>query len=257
MTTDWDDVAADMAIADLHDEAVMARAALEQAIYLFVEGDSETAALPLLFTDVVDLEAVGVKVANYNGRGNLGAALRLLKLTLSHDRPVIVTHDNDPESIGSVRKCERQDLLDDLTYVFPIPIEPIVTYPGGHVGGSFEESFPVEVFLNAAFSDGLLPADAMARRDSFEEQFQPDRPWLRQLKTFTAALGFPQWSIPKPLLAETLAMDCDELPPTYARLATLIQEVRDKHRVVLPDDVELPKGHGLTYFPDRKERDAE
>lgn len=77
-----------MAISDLHDEAVMARAAIEQAIFVFVEGDSEELALPLLFTDILDLEAVGARIANYNGHGNLRAALRLLKATLTHDRPI-------------------------------------------------------------------------------------------------------------------------------------------------------------------------
>lgn len=252
MSTTSDDVAGDMAISDLHDEAVMARATLEQAIFVFVEGDSEELALPLLFTDILDLEAVGAKIANYNGHGNLRAALRLLKLTLSHDRPIVVTHDNDPESIASVRKCEKQNLLGDLTYLFPIPSEAVVTYPCGHVGGSFEESFPVEMFLNAAFSDGILPADVIRQRASFESAFNPRKPWLRQLQKFTADLGFVEWSTRKPLLAEALATECDELPLTFSGLATLIREVRDKYPVIHPNDVELPKVHGLTSFPEKE-----
>lgn len=249
MTTTWEDVAADMAISDLHEEAVMKRATLEQAIYLFVEGDSEEIAFPMLFTDVIDLEDIGVKIANYNGHGNLRAALRLLKLALSHDRPIIVTYDNDPESIASVRKCEKQDLISDITYLFPIPPDPVVSYSKGHNGGSFEESFPVEDFLNAAFSGDILPADVITQRESFESIFDPCKSWLRQLQKFTADLGFTDWSTCKPKLAEALAMECDELPQTYSRLASLIQEVRDKHPVVHPDDVELPKIQGLTYFP--------
>lgn len=241
-----------MAISDLHDEAVIARAAQEQAIFVFVEGDSEEVALPLLFTDIVDLEAVGVKIANYNGHGNLTAALRLMKLTLSHDRPIIVTHDNDPESIASVRKCMKQNLLDDATYLVPLPTDPVVSYPCGHMGGSFEESFPVEMFLNVAFSNGMLPSAVIERRATFESEFDPRMPWLRQLQKYTTSLGFTEWSTRKPLLAKALAMECDELPPTFARLATLIQEVRDKHPVIHPDDVELPKVHGLTYFPERE-----
>ena len=252
MSTTSDDVARDMAISDLHYKAVMARATLEQAIFVFVEGDSEELALPLLFTDILDLETVGAKIANYNGHGNLKAALRLLKLTLTHDRPLVVTHDNDPESIASVHKCKKQNLLGDLTYLFPIPTEPIVTYPSGHIGGSFEESFPVEMFLNAAFSNRILPASVIAQRGSFESAFDPRKPWLRQLQKFTAALGFVEWPTRKPLLAEALATECDELPLTFSRLATLIQEVRDKHPVVHPDDVKLPKVHGLTYFPEKE-----
>lgn len=252
MSTTWDDAARDMAISDLHDEAVLARAAVEQAIFVLVEGDSEELALPLLFTDILDLEAVGAKIANYNGHGNLRAALRLLKLTLTHDRPIVVTHDNDPETIASVRKCEKQNLLGNLTYLFAIPTEPVVTYPSGQVGGSFEESFPVEIFLNAAFTKGILPPSVIAERPSFESAFNPHEPWLQQLQKFTAGLGFVEWSTCKPLLAEALATECDELPLTFSRLATLIQEVRDKHPVVHPDHVELPKAHGLTYFPEKE-----
>ena len=252
MTTTLYDVAADMAISDLHDEAVMARATLEQAIFVFVEGDSEEVALPLLFTDILDLNAVGAKIANYNGHGNLRAALRLLKLTLSHNRPIIVTHDNDPESIASVHRCERQNLLGDLTYLFSIPTEPVVSYSCGHAGGSFEESFPVAVFLNVAFSDGMLPADVISQRASFESDFDQSKPWLRQLQKFIAGLGFTKWSTRKPMLAEALARECDELPLTFSRLASLIREVRDKYPVVHPDEVELPKVHGLTYFPEKE-----
>ena len=252
MSTTWDDAAGDMAISDLHDEAVMARAAFEQAIFVFVEGNSEELALPLLFTDILDLEEVGAKIANYNGHGNLRAALRLLKVTLSHDRPIVVTHDNDPESIASVRKCQKQNLLGDLTYLFPIPSEPVVTYPCGHVGGSFEESFPVEMFLDAAFTKRILPASVIAERASFESAFNPHKPWLRQLQKFTADLGFVEWSTRKPLLAEALATECDDLPLTFSRLATLIRKVRDKHPVRHPDDVELPKVHGLTYCPEKE-----
>ncbi len=246
MTTTRDDIAMEMAISDLHYEAVMSQAALEQAIIVLVEGDSEECALPMLFTDILDLETIGVKVANYNGHGNLRAALRLLKLTLNHDRPIIVTYDNDPESIASVSKCQNQNLINELVYLFPIPIESVVTYPCGHFGGSFEESFPVEIFLNSAFTESILPAFIIAERALFESTFNPREPWLRQLKKFTAQFSSVEWSINKPLLAEALAMECDVLPLTYSRLTTKIQEIRAKYPVIHPYDVELRKVHGLT-----------
>jgi hypothetical protein len=49
-------------------------------------------------------------------------------------------------------------------------------------------------------------------------------------------------------LAESLAVQCDDLPPSFSRLADLVQKVREKHPVIHPDNVELPKVHGLTYF---------
>jgi len=226
MPTTLDDIAREMAISDLHDKAVMARATEEQAVFVFVEGDSEEAALPLLLSNAIDMETLGVKIANYNGHGNLRAALRLLRLTLSHARPVVVTYDNDPASIQSVSKCEKQNLLGELAYLLPIPAETVVSYPSGHVGRSFEESFPVETFLNAAFADDILATHVVTQRARFESQFDPALPWLRQLQRFAAELGSKGWSTRKRSLAEAMAKGCDQLPPTYVRLVTLLQEVR-------------------------------
>ena len=44
MTMTWDDVARDMALQELHDEAVMKQATRKQCVFLFVEGDSEEGA---------------------------------------------------------------------------------------------------------------------------------------------------------------------------------------------------------------------
>jgi hypothetical protein len=245
-----DDYAREMALSDLHYEAVMARAAREQAIFLLVEGDSEEVAIPLLMTDVVDLDELGIKVANYNGHGNLRAALRLLYVVLGHQRPVIVTHDNDPASVQSVRKCADEGLLTDLTYVLPIPSDPVVHFADESRGGSFEEAFPPDVFLTAAFERELLPIEIAAARDEFEQCFDLERPWLRQLRRFCANRGFFGWDIAKRQLAEQLALESDDLPPTFARLAELVTRARDEHPVVHPDDVELPKVRGLTDFGD-------
>jgi hypothetical protein len=252
MSYDWNDVAYDMAVDELHSEAVIERATREQRIFLFVEGESEENALPILFTDIVNLDALGVKIANYKGHGNLPAALRLLKLPLGHDRPIILTYDNDPASKSSLDKCKQQGLISDLIYQFPIPNYPVVTYPSGYCGGAFEESFPLEVFMNAAFHSDILPASVISQRGRFESKFDSGRPWFPQLKKFTASLGFTGWETKKTSLAETMALECSELPPTYQDLARLIKEVRNKHPVIHPDDVELPKVQGLTYFPDKK-----
>jgi hypothetical protein len=255
MSMTWDDYARDEAISEIHGEAVMRRAAQEQCIYLFVEGDSEEIAVPILMTDVIDFEELGVKIANYNGHGNLRAALRLLNLTLSHDHPVIITHDNDPPSVESIVRCERQGLFTELTYVLPIPSKAVVEYPCGHHGGSFEEAFPLDLFLEVAFSGGFLPDSIVSENRRFENSFEPNRPWLRQLQRFSVELGFTGLSYKKTDIAESLAYECDELPPTFLELSELIQEVRKKHPVVHPDIVELPKIPGLTYFP--KEGDAQ
>lgn len=233
------DAAYDNYIMHRHDEAVMARATREQCIFLFVEGKSEEIAVPILFTDIINLDTVGVKIANYGGRGNLEAALHLLNLTLSHGRPIILTYDNDPESIKSLNSCKQQGLITDLIYLFPIPNNPIVTYASSHRGGAFEESFSTEIFMNAAFTTKILPISVVSERGHFESIFNPKKPWFPQLQKFTASLGFKDWATKKTLLAEAMAMECNDLPPTYQDLANLIKEVREKYPVIHPDDVEL------------------
>ena len=240
------DYAYEQAILDLRDEALMDRAAHEQCIFLFVEGESEEVAIPELMTDVVDLNALGIKIANYNGHGNLSHALRLLNQALDHDRPIIVTHDNDPKSIESINRCRARGLLTDMTYTLPIPTTPVVQYSSGHLGGSFEEAFPAELFLDVAFTNAILPPVVVAERSRFERIFDSGRPWLSQLVQFSAKLGFTDWSPNKPALAETMAIECDDLPPAFGSLVGLVKRVREEHPLVHPDDVELPKIPGLT-----------
>lgn len=247
-----DDYAYEWAMEELHQEAVMARASQEQCIFLFVEGDSEEIAVPILLADVIDLDAFGVKVANYNGHGNLHAALRLLKQTLSHSRPVIVTYDNDPPSITSLHRCKKNGLLTELIYPFSIPADPVVTYACGHRGGSFEESFPVDFFLGTTFREAILPPEACSQRTRFESVFDIEKPWLQQLQSFMASQGLQDWSIRKTALAESLALEVNEVPLTYVTLANLIEEIRKIHPVVHPDDVESPRIKGVNYFPEQR-----
>ena len=88
MSTTELDCAIEQAISDMHFEEVMKQATKAQCIYLFVEGESEERAFPILIEETrLDLENTGVIVANYNGYGNLKHTLRLLNKTLSHDRP--------------------------------------------------------------------------------------------------------------------------------------------------------------------------
>lgn len=246
MGTTLNDVAKDKALQDLHEEAVLDRALLDQAIYLFVEGESEERALPLLYTNILDMKSVGVQIANYNGHGNLWHALRLLKRTLSYDRPIIITHDNDPDSIASVNKCKKYNVIDELTFVFSIPSEPVVSYSNGHKGGAFEESFPIEVFLDAVFAIEILPESLIAQRYEFESNFNPLKPWLSQLIKFSKDIGIINLSLNKPQLAVAIAKKCKGIPLTFSKLEVMIREVRDEYPVIHPYDVELPEIPGLT-----------
>ena len=252
MSMTYDDYAREMALDELHQEAVMERATREQCIYLFVEGESERIAFPILLGNIVNLEELGVVVAVYNGNGNLYTALKLLSQTLSYDRPVIATYDNDPDGVRSVRRYRESDFVSDRVFFHSIPTSPVVEFPHGHRGGSFEESFAATDFLAACFSPPVLPHEISERRQQFESLFEPGKPWLDQVRKFCAQHGFKDWSARKPILAERLAEDCAATPDTYEKLANLIRDVRQQHPVRHPDDVELPKVQGLTYWPDKE-----
>jgi len=251
MSTTWDDIARDEALMGLHDEAKIERATQEQCIYLFVEGESEEIALDYMFYDTIDTDKIGVKIVNYNGHGNLRAFLKFLKVVIAHKYPIILTYDDEPQSLRSINSCKQQSLLGDLTYLFSIPSEPIVTYPSGHKGGSFEESFPIEIFMASVFNQSILPEELVDKRKQFESEFDMNKPWLSQVYLFKKENGFAKGEISKKYLAENLASSCDDIPSTYLNLIELIKEVREKHPVIHPDDVELPKVPGLTYSTGR------
>jgi len=252
MSMTYDDYARDEALVELHREAVMERAKREQSIYLFVEGESEERAFPVLLREFIDLEDLGVDTAGYKGNGNLYTALKLLSKTLSHDRPVVATYDNDPAGLHALRRYQR-DFVSDRVYFFPIPSTPVVEFVDGHRGGSFEESFDLTDFLDACFSTEIVPERISRERQAFERRFDPAKPWLPQVRKFCAEMADMDWKLRKPKLAEYLAWNCSRIPDTYRELARIIQKVRQDYPVRDPNDVELPKVHGLNYWPDTDE----
>lgn len=246
MSTTYDDIARDMALECLHEEAKYERAKKEQCIFLFVEGNSEEIAFPILLAGLIDLTDLGVVIANYNGIGNLNAMLKFLSLTLSHNRPVIVTYDNDMEGIMAIRKYENSQYHSDIIKTFSIPQMNIVNYSNGHSGGSFEESFLLTDFFDCSFKQNILPTEIIEKKDTFIKLFNPQKPWMEQLKKFCALNGFKGWNINKPLIAREISMCCKEIPITYILLSILIKEVRTTNPIIHPYDVDLPNVRGLT-----------
>ena len=79
MATTMEDILYDEMISELYHEAVMKNAALDQCIYIFVEGESEDRTFQMILEDQrcgLAFEENGVVVANYNGIGNLHHAVR-------------------------------------------------------------------------------------------------------------------------------------------------------------------------------------
>lgn len=145
-------------------EKVMQNEAKKQCIYIFVEGESEELAFQHLLEGCgIDFDKFGIVIANYNGIGNLKHAIRLLHKTLSHDRPIIVTYDDDHE--GKKIKKINSPLI---TY-FKIPFSPVVSYNDGSLGGTFEESFPKDCFIDACFQQNVIASSFLSKRNDFEK----------------------------------------------------------------------------------------
>jgi predicted ATP-dependent endonuclease of OLD family len=241
------DYAQESVIEEMLYEAVMKKAAKEQCIYLFVEGESEEKAFPILIENTgINLEELGITIANYNGSGNLIHSLRLLNKTLSHNRPIIITIDNDKDGGKIIKKISKDDYKNDLLNIFPIPAMETVIYPSGHKGGSFEEIFTAEHFLNCCFSKHIMDSNLVNKKNDFERYFDVSKPWYDQVKKYCANNGFTKFSSLKVDLAEYMAEECDNTPDTITQLSILIKGVREKHPVKNPNDVELPKIKGLT-----------
>ena len=200
MGTTMEDILNEEIVSILHHEAMMKRAALEQCIYIFVEGDSEEATFQMLLESCgLDFQEYGIVIANYNGIGNLKHAVRLLQKTLSHDRPIIVTYDDDLDG-----KRISKFLNYPLITGFKVPITPVVTYRDGSSGGSFEEAFSPKCFLHACFQDDVLQPSFPDMPASFLSMFDERKPWFQQLERFVKNNGVKA-RINKVRLAECMA----------------------------------------------------
>ncbi|HHQ4659781.1 TPA: TOPRIM nucleotidyl transferase/hydrolase domain-containing protein [Aeromonas veronii] len=237
MATTIDDITYDEMLSELHHEAVMRNEALKQCIYIFVEGESEEATFKTLLENVMcglDFQSNGIVIANYNGIGNLKHAIRILRKTLSHDRPIIVTYDDDLEG----KKVERY-IDGPLIYPFRIPHEPVVTYADGSQGGSFEEAFSKQTFIDACFQTGVIEPSSPGTATEFRVEFDDSKPWFPQIVRYVVSKGGHAGSINKVRLAKTMASICESIPDTFLELARKTVELRKNNPILHPDDVDL------------------
>lgn len=242
-----EDYASEQAYEELHHEEVMRQATLSQCIYVFVEGHSEEVAIPLLLERLgVGLENDGIVVANYNGINNLPHVLRLMNQTLSYDRPIIVTYDNDLDGQRISRRISPYVNGGNKIVHHTIPSSPVVSFKNGHQGGSFEEAFDSRLFINACFQERFMPTNIVSLKKQFLNSFDNKVPWLAQICEFCKQHDCLDFGSCKVLLAEELAETCDPIPSTFTELAELVQQTRLANPVKHPDDVELPKIPGLT-----------
>lgn len=238
---DW---AMEQAIQDLHYEAVMERAKKEQCIYLFVEGDSEEKSFDnLLFKSDYDIDKEGIVLANYGGNGNLKNVLKFFKNTLSSERPAIITYDDDINGKKFIEDLKREYNHDQRITFFKIPINPIIKYKEGIVGGSFEEIFDKSFFIESCFSNEFLKDKPENHLNIFLKDFCDTKPWFKQVEKYFYSI---QEMINKVDLAIFLSERITEVPETIIRLVDVLKEVRMNYPIKHPDDVELPQIRGLT-----------
>ncbi len=242
-----EECAMEEAFNELHHEAVMRQATLAQCIYVFVEGESEEAAFPILLERAgVELEKDGIVVSNYNGINNLPHVLRIMGQTLSYDRPIIVTYDNDLDGQRISRKISQYTNNTNHIALLTIPSHKVVTYNNGHQGGSFEEAFDPAHFIDVCFAEMFMPAHIVEQKTQFLTDFDVDKPWLSQVCEFCKTNGYMNFGSCKVKLAQELASSCPTLPQSFTDLASLIVQTRQNNPVKHPDDVELPKISGIT-----------
>ncbi|EGT4509716.1 hypothetical protein AUN08_13885 [Cronobacter sakazakii] len=227
-----EDIKYDEMLNELIFQEVMKNEAKKQCIYIFVEGECEELVFqPLLERCGIDFDTMGIVIANYNGVGNLKHAIRLLNQTLSHDRPIIVTYDDDHEG-KKINKINTPS----ITY-FKIPFRPVVCYSDGSLGGAFEESFPRDCFLEACFQNNVIATTFLSGRNEFEKSFNTNKPWFSQLAQFISLNGGHPNSINKIKLAENMMFTVSQIPDTYKELAKVIIDIRNGNPIKHPEDI--------------------
>lgn len=200
--SDLQTILADAAYEDylegLRYDKEMQIATLQQCIYLLVEGETEEKTYPELLAKCdVDIEEIGVVIGNYNGCGNLIHALRLLKKTLSHDRPVIATIDNDEQG---KRVCERLSQAGfNMDLITLVPMPSVVTpleYSGGRVG-LLKRCFLLITSLTKCFPRISCQILSLALKTNFASSSEKTKVGLSKSRSSARKRVTPRWGISK------------------------------------------------------------
>ncbi|MDA3884849.1 MAG: hypothetical protein PF638_04570 [Candidatus Delongbacteria bacterium] len=213
-------------------------------IFLFVEGDTEEAVLPDMIHEAgYDLEENSIEIANYNGVSNLIHSIRLLRKTLNYRSPIIVTIDNDDAGFKEYNRLISQtDLLGSLepVYFYKLPTSKTKIDYTTHKGGSFEEIFEMDCFLEAILKLEGIPAELIQDKEIIKKDFVRNISWVTQIKKILNSYGYKR-DIDKISLGQW--MDCIKIsiPQDILDLAELIKEVREKYPVkLIGEDFEYP-----------------
>ena len=235
----YNDAVWDAYIGELVGDEELRFLTYQQCIYLFVEGDTEEEAYPELLAKCdLNIDDLGILIANYHGAGDLIHCLRLLQMTLSYDRPVVVTIDNDEEGQRNLNKLKKYDFDMKLITILPMPsIDQPIKYASGHIGGAFEEMFPINHFVDQAFCSEFMPEAIVTKKGKFVGSLQKTSGWFKQLKKFCAQRGYTEIEAHKTRIGVRLAETCKLTPPDISKLADTLHKVRKKYPVRNPEEV--------------------
>jgi hypothetical protein len=230
MSMSYNDVLYEMAISDLVESAIEEREKLIQCLYLFVEGKSEYIAFPrLLKAAGFSLEDNAVEIINIGGASNAKHVVKVLRKTISRNRPLVLVLDRDEAGIDATNNPVIRN--DELTTIVHIPQNPIVKYANGIEGGEFEDAFDVETLVSSCFR--ALPPDQAEKlnKESILSNLAPDKPRLNQINGEIRKIIAGFYEIDKALLAERLA-ESNVIPESIDHLAQVLVSIREEHPIL-------------------------
>lgn len=237
MGTTLEDIAYEQYLIDREEEQVWLESRLRYCIYLFVEGFTEEKAFPILFERLnFDFGKRGIVIANYNGSGNAISSIRLLRQTLSSDRPILLTFDNDEEGQRIIESpLIKSEQAQGRLWVNPLPeAKREIVYMSGHLGGSFEEMFERDDFLDCIFTSIGITEEILSLRKELDERFESQKPWLKQVKTLMFGHGIPNFlesETSKVEFGVKLAKECKVPPRDIENLASRLIQIREKYPI--------------------------
>jgi hypothetical protein len=97
---------------------------------------------------------------------------------------MIFTFDDDDKSLISGLGVQPSNI-----HLFKVPFSPTVTLPNGQKGGSFEESFMPNDFIDACFDTTLLKANPQVIKQYFINVFDSDKTFYPQIIMFLQQQG--------------------------------------------------------------------
>ena len=244
MTSFDDSDLKDYAVEGMIAEHVYHKAKEFYKIFLFVEGDTEEEVLPeMIYEAGYDLADNSIEIANYHGIDNLLHSIKLFRKTLSFQSPVIVTFDNDSKGFKNWNKLTDENNTDfeiKPIFCYKLPsAKPEIIY-STHKGGSFEEIFELDDFIEACISLEGIPKSVIKSRVEIKKNFIRSESWLEQFKKILSKHNYKR-DINKIILGLNLYKVSKEIPPDILNLIELIKKVRKEYPIKnFEDDFQYP-----------------